>query len=180
MVRTMPNLIERSDFMAEYVAGRGTTALGIIGTVLGGLGVAGNGGVGLLNGGMNTGGCCSENTMVNRYELNMERELSRKEAEIAYLNGQNETNKKLTDVYANLEGQIGALRDTVYRNREEQNCVNNQQAVYNGVNTATISCIQGQVNSLLGLSRLVIPNTSICPGYGDVTITPAAAPTTGA
>lgn len=157
--------------MAEYVAGRGVQALGILGTVLGGLGVAGNGGIGLLNGGMNTGGCCSENTMVNRYELNMERELAQKEAEIAYLNGQNETNRKLTDVYANLEGQIGALRDTVYRNREEQNCVNNQQAVYNGVNTATISCIQGQVNSLLGLTKMVVPNSSVCPGWGDVNVT---------
>ena len=157
--------------MAEYVAGRGVQALGILGTVLGGLGVAGNGGIGLLNGGMNTGGCCSENTMVNRYELNMERELSRKEAEIAYLNGQNETNRKLTDVYANLEGQINGLRDTVTRNREEQNCVNNQQAVYNGVNTATISCIQGQVNSLLGLTKMVVPNSSVCPGWGDVNVT---------
>ena len=157
--------------MAEYVAGRGVQALSILGTVLGGLGVAGNGGVGLLNGGMNTGGCCSENTMVNRYELNMERTLAQKEAEIAYLNGQNETNKKLTEVYANLEGQINGLRDTVTRNREEQNCVNNQQAVYNGVNTATISCIQGQVNSLLGLTKMVVPNSSVCPGWGDVNIT---------
>ena len=59
--------------MAEYVAGRGVQALGIIGTVLGSLGVAGNGGIGLLNGGMANGGCCSENTPVNRYELNMQR-----------------------------------------------------------------------------------------------------------
>nr|DAU72909.1 MAG TPA: hypothetical protein [Caudoviricetes sp.] len=29
--------------MAEYVAGRGTTALGIIGTVLGSIGTAGSG-----------------------------------------------------------------------------------------------------------------------------------------
>lgn len=162
MVRTMPNLIERSDFMAEYVAGRGTTALGIIGTVLGGLGVAGNGGIGLLNGGMNAGGCCSENTMVNRYELNMERELSRKEAEIAYLNGQNETNKKLTDVYTNLEGQIGALRDTVYRNRDEQNCVNTQQAVYNGTNTAVVNCLRGEIEALQTLTKLVIPSSNVC------------------
>lgn len=167
--------------MAEYVAGRGTTALGIIGTVLGGLGVAGNGGVGLLNGmaGSANGGCCGENTPVNRYELNMQRELSQKEAEIAYLNGQNETNRKLTDVYSNLETQINTLRDTVTRNREEQNCVNNQQAVYNGVNTATISCLQGQVNTLMGLTRTIVPNTSVCPGWGEVTITPATTTTTG-
>ena len=168
--------------MAEYVAGRGVQALSILGTVLGGLGVAGNGGVGLLNGvsGSANGGCCSENMAVNRYELNMERTLAQKEAEIAYLNGQNETNRKLTEVYANLEGQINGLRDTVYRNREEQNCVNTQQAVYNGTNTATIACLQGQVAALQGLTKIVVPNSSVCPGWGDVTITPAAATTTGA
>ena len=163
--------------MAEYVAGRGTTALGIVGTVLGSLGVAGNGGMNLLGGGGN-GGCCSENTMVNRYELDMERTLSQKEAEIAYLNGQNETNRKLTEVYTNLETQINGLRDTVYRNRDEQNCVNTQQAVYNGVNTATISCLQNQVNTLMGLTKTVVPNTSVCPGWGNVTITPSTTTTT--
>ena len=160
--------------MAEYVAGRGTTALGIIGTVLGSIGTVGSGGLGLLNGG--TGGC-SENTMVNRYEMNMQRELSQKEAEIAYLNGQNETNRKLTEVYTNLEGQINGLRDTVYRNRDEQNCINNQQSVYNGVNTATISCLQNQVNTLMGLTRTVIGNDSICPGWGNVTVTPSTTTT---
>ena len=167
--------------MAEYVAGRGTTALGIVGTVLGGLGVAGNGGgLNLLNNGTGAPYGCSENTMVNRYELNMQRELSQKEAEIAYLNGQNETNRKLTEVYTNLDGRINDLRDTVYHNRDEQNCVNMQQAVYNGTNTATISCLQSQISALQGLTRLVVPNTSVCPGWGDVTVTPATTTTTGA
>lgn len=163
--------------MAEY-AGKGTTALSILGTVLGGIGTVGSGGLGLLNGGMNGG--CSENMMVNRYELNMQRELSQKEAEIAYLNGQNETNRKLTEVYTTLDGRINDLRDVVYHNRDEQNCVNMQQAVYNGTNTATVSCLQSQIAALQGLTRLVIGNDSVCPGWGNVSITPAAAPTTGA
>lgn len=159
--------------MAEYVAGRGVQALSILGTVLGGLGVAGNGGVGLLNGvaGSANGGCCSENMAVNRYELNMQRELSQKEAEIAYLNGQNETNRKLTEVYTNLEGQIGALRDTVYRNRDEQNCVNTQQAVYNGTNTAVVNCLRGEIEALQTLTKLVIPSSNVC--------TPPTTTTTG-
>lgn len=163
--------------MAEYVAGRGTTALSILGTALGGLGVAGNGGLNLFGG----GNCvCSENMAVNRYELDMQRELSQKESEIAYLNGQNETNRKLTEVYANLEGQINGLRSEVRANKDEQYGINLQQAVYNGTNTATISCIQNQVAALQGLTKLVVPNTSVCPGWGDVTVTPAAASTTGA
>ncbi len=58
--------------MADYVAGRGTTALGIIGTVLGSLGVAGNGGFGLFN----NGAMCHENTPVNRYELGQEQKIA--------------------------------------------------------------------------------------------------------
>lgn len=50
----------------EYVAKQGTTALGIIGTALGGLAVAGES---LLaaNGGRAANGECSENTPVSRY-----------------------------------------------------------------------------------------------------------------
>ena len=59
--------------MADYVAGRGTTALGIIGTVLGSLGVAGNGGLGLFNA---NGAVCHENTPVNRYELAQEQKIA--------------------------------------------------------------------------------------------------------
>ena len=54
--------------MAEFVAGKGTTALGIIGTVLGSLGVAGNNGMGLNLFG-NGNGTCSEDHLVNRYEV---------------------------------------------------------------------------------------------------------------
>lgn len=42
--------------------------------------------------------------------------------------------------------------------------------------TAAIANLQAAVN---GITKLVVPNTSVCPGWGDVTITPAAA-TTGA
>ena len=56
----------------EYTAGRGTTAMSIIGTALGGLAVAGNGLLGGLNMGctrnVNGEDGCSENHLVNRYE----------------------------------------------------------------------------------------------------------------
>ena len=76
------------------------------------------------------------------------------------------TDQKLTDVYANLQSQINAIKDN-------QNAINMNQAVYNGTNTATINCIQSQVAQLQGLTKLVVPNTSVCPGWGNVTITPA-------
>ena len=164
--------------MADYVAGKGTTALGIIGTALGGLAVSGTN---LLNmGGCNGAAMCSENMAVNRYELNQEKELANAQAEIVYWRGQDKTNEKISAAYANLEGQIKDLAREMRCNKDEQTAVNMQQAVYNGVNTATVECIKGQVASLYGLTSLKIPNTNVCPGWGHVTITPATTTTTGA
>ena len=57
-------------------------------------------------------------------------------------------------------------------NKEEQYGVNLQQAVYNGTNTAAVACIRDQIAQLYGVTRLVVPNSSVCPGWGEVTITP--------
>ena len=51
-------------------------------------------------------------------------------------------------------------------------------SIYNGTNTAIISCMQQQIAALQSLTKLVVPNTSVCPGWGNVTITPATAATT--
>lgn len=161
-----------AEFASKGVAGSGL-GLGIAGTALGVL----NGGLGNILGGWGAQGC-SENQMVNRYELSMTRELANKDMEIAYWRGQDETNRKITDTYANLEGQIKDLAREVRCNKEEQCGINMQQAVYNGTNTATIGCIQGQVAQLLALGKFVIPNSSVCPGWGSVNVVPATAPTT--
>jgi hypothetical protein len=147
-----------------------------LGTGIGGLalGVL-NGGQGNILGGL--GGCnngwnnCSENMAVNRYEMTMSQQLAQKDMEISYWRGQDETNRKISDAYAKLEGRINAVDAKVDRNRDEQCAVNMQQAVYNGTNTAAIGCIQGQIAQLMGLTKLVVPNTSVCPGWGNVTIT---------
>jgi hypothetical protein len=60
--------------------------------------------------------------------------------------------------------------------KDEQNAINMQQAVYNGTNTAALNCLQGQVAQLYSLTKLIVPNGSICPGWGNVTITPATTP----
>ena len=150
------------------------------GTALG-FGLAGFG-LNLLNGGLGNllGGnaMCSENTPVNRYELNMTQTLAQKDMEISYYKGQDETNRKISATYANLEGQIKDLAREVRCNKDEQNGINLQQAVYNGTNTAALGCMQGQIAQLFSLTKLVVPNSSVCPGYGDVTITPATTPTT--
>lgn len=117
-------------------------------------------------------GCCSENTPVNRYELNQVQTIANKDMEIAYWRGQDETNRKISDTYANLENQIKAVANEVRANKDEQAGINLQQAVYNGTNTAALSCLKGQVDQLFSLTKLVVPNSSVCPGWGTVTIRP--------
>jgi hypothetical protein len=143
---------------------------GLAGTALG-LGIGGLG-VNLLNGGLGGllggGNCCnSDNMPVNRYEASQS-------ARIAEL----ETEVKLRDANFYTLGEMGKLRDYVdgrFSRMEHELC---EQKVYNATSTATISCISGQVAQLMNLTKLVIPNGSVCPGWGNVTVSPAAAATT--
>mgnify|MGYP000249438344 CR=1 FL=1 len=161
----------------EYASnGKANAALttGIIGTAGFGAQLLGN----LLGGwGMAPAAMCSENTPVTRYTLDQQNTISEKNMEIAYWRGQDETNRKISESYSKLENRLIGLAAEVRANKDEQVAINMQQAVYNGTNTATISCIQNQVNQLLGLTKLVVPNASVCPGWGaaKVTVEPATA-----
>ena len=136
--------------------------LGAIGT---GLGLFGNGLGGIL--GNNCNGGCSEDHFVNRYELGLQQELAAKDSKISLLESNIYVDSKIADVYERLNTKIGYLENQLA-----------DQRVYNATNTATIACIQGQVAQLASLTKLVVPNSSVCPGWGNVTVTPAT--TTGA
>lgn len=128
--------------------------LGIAGTALG---LLNNGALGGLFGGNNCG--CSEDHYVNRYELGLQQELAAKDSKISLLESNIFTDSKIADVYEKLNTKIGGL--------EAQLC---QQAVYNATNTATLNCMSGQIAQLMSLTKTVIPNTNVCPGWGDVTV----------
>ena len=49
------------------------------------------------------------------------------------------------------------------------------QGVINATIGSSVSVLQNQVAQIMSLTKLVVPNTSVCPGWGNVTITPAAA-----
>ena len=154
-----------AEFASKGVAGA-ALGTGIAGTALGIL----NGGLGnILGTGINNG--CAANCFVNRYELELENQIVSKDSEIALLKSNIYTDQKLVDLYSNLQSQLNAIKDN-------QNAVNMQQAVFNGTTTSTISCIQNQIAQLQSLTKLVVPNTSVCPGWGNVTITPATSTTT--
>lgn len=163
------------EFASKGVAGAA------LGTGIGGLalGVL-NGAGGLLNlmGGNNCAGNCAGNAMVDRYELGLVQELAAERSENALLKADKYTDQKIVEAYKDLQGQIKELAGEVRANYKEQSDINREQAVYNGVNTATVSCIKGQVEELLALAPRKIANDSVCPGWGNVTITPAASTTT--
>lgn len=165
-----------AEFASKGVAGSGL-GLGIAGTALGLLnGLGGMAGLAANAAGCNScGGCCSENTPVSRYEMNQTQTIAAKDAEIGLLKADKYTDQKLSEVTAYLMGQIKDLSNEVRANKDEQAGINMQQAVYNATNTAAISCLQNQVAALQGLTKLVIPNSSVCPGWGAVKVTPETA-----
>jgi hypothetical protein len=162
--------------MADVSSGKVNAALttGIIGTSGFGLNLLGN-----LLGNMvmpaNAGcGCaqnqcgCSEDHYVNRYEAGQA-------ARIAEL----ETEVKLRDANFYALSEVGKLRDymeTRFTHVEHELC---DQKIYNATNTAAIGCINSQIAALMSLTKLVVPNASVCPGWGHVTVTPATTTTTG-
>ena len=142
--------------------------LGAIGT---GLGVLGNG---ILNGGhfnlgarnngcngypYNANGCnpcCSDDELVTRYDAGKDAKIASLEMEKALLEANAFTDKKSLEMYTYF--------DTWRRQHEaEQNAMFTQQAVYNATNTANIGCMQKQIDQLYGMTKLVIPATSVCP-----------------
>lgn len=142
---------------------------GVAGTALG-FGIAGavgalfNGGLGMARAAAGNGNCaCSENTAVNRYEMNLTQEIGAKDAEISLLKANAYIDQKMVDVYTTLDRRDRELRDLIGKNKDEQYAINMNQAVLNGTTGATISCLQAQVAQLQGLTKLVIPATSVCP-----------------
>lgn len=127
-----------------------------------------------INGGNLFGGCgrngwgwnndcgCSDNTMVNRYELNMAREADSLKSENALLRSQVYVDQKLVDVVNDYTAKINALGAEVRANKDAQTAINLQQATLNATQTATISCMSQQIAQLQSLSQLVVPQNKVC------------------
>ena len=99
--------------MAEtnWTAGKGTTALGIIGTALGGLATAG-GNLGLLGGltGAGAPAMCSESMLVNRYEAKQAARIAELETEVKLRDSNIYTDNKLLEVYKYFDGELKEMR----------------------------------------------------------------------
>lgn len=185
----MVDVEKNNDYASKGVAGTGL-GLGIAGTALGLL----NGGLGNLMGGgwgangavaaadaaipsmlglvaaglANRNSCsCNEDHTVNRYEASQAARIAELETEVKLRDANTYTDGKLLEMYQYVDGRL--------RNVEGQI---SQQAVYNATNTAALNCMQGQIAQLQSLTKMVIPNSSVCPGWGAATVTVSTGTTT--
>lgn len=142
--------------VASNGVGVGGLTTGIIGTVLG---LTQNG---ALNGifGNNGNMQCHDTRMISALE-----------SENAKLKAERYTDKVGTEVYAELNKKFNEIGQFVAG-------MDKNSAVAEAINAERISCLTNRVAALEALTKLVVPNSSVCPGWGNVTITPAAATTT--
>lgn len=159
--------MEVEKFASRGVGGA-ALGTGIAGLSLGVLNAMANGGLPLLGGGANA--VCNENMPVNRYELSMVRELTNRDMEIAYLKGRDASKTDDLELYKYIDGHVRRIDHELA-----------DQRVLNATTGAAMSCLTGQVNGMQALlnniTKTVVPNSAICPGWGDVTVT--VTPTTG-
>lgn len=103
---------------------------------------------------------------VNRYEASQSARIAELETEVKLRDSNIYTDSKILELYKYVDGKVGGLEAAI--------C---QQNVYNATNTATLNCVSAQIAQLMSLTKLVVPNSSVCPGWGNVTVSPATTTT---
>lgn len=151
------------------VAGAGL-GLGIAGTALALLNNNGNGILGnLLGGGC---GCNNQANQDSRIISSLEMQLAQEKAErYADMTGINTFKEAKTMVEK--QGEVVAALAAAFAEADKRN------AVAEAVNAERISCLSNRVSTLEGITKVVVPNSSVCPGWGNVTITPSTTTTAG-
>lgn len=161
----------------EYASkGVGTAGLttGIIGTALGGLSS------GIL------GGVFGNNNQnyVDKDTLDLQLKLTEAQKDNAILTANLETEKKMVEVFNAANDKIMNVRDELNAAiRTVENKVDANAATQGVINTQMASQVNlntSQIAQLFSLTKLTIPNASINPGWGNVTITPTIGGTTTA
>ena len=153
---------------ASLGVGNAGLATGIIGTALGVL----NGGLGLLSG--NTG-INANNGYVTKDELKYVKELAQKDSQISLLQSEQNTEVKIADVYERVMTRVNADQRAQAEWNASQSVANAQMSAALATNASSIAALQGCCNQI---TKLVVPNSSICPGWGTVTVTHSTTPAT--
>lgn len=163
-----------------------SNAKGNLGVTLGAIGT----GLGVLSGGatMLGGGMCPAGG-----NIQMMLNLASKDSEIAMLKAEQASEVKMTEVYRQSRSELVDLRDRIEQdirdlqrevrdNKKEQDAWNANQNVVNAnisaaiaTNTNSIACLKNVVDQI---TMIKIPNTAVCPGWGQVAVTPVTTGTT--
>lgn len=125
------------------VAKAGLT-LGTIGSALGAINSGIFGGI--------AGGGCNSNYYINRYEAELSAKLAEAESKNRQLEGTIHTDGKIADVYERMNTKAAGFEAFV--------C---QQGIVNAQVAANLASLQNALATLSGLTKTVIPITSICP-----------------
>ena len=126
------------------------------------------GGNGLFGGLFNGGNSCNNNVVSA-----LESALAQEKAERYTDQAGTEVYKQFAKERNEIQAQISAIFAAIAQ-------MDKHSAVAEAVNAERLNCLKGRVDNIYDVFKLVMPNSSVCPGWGNVTITPAAATTTGA
>lgn len=171
----MPNIYMKGGINVDYSSnskGNLGVTLGAIGT---GLGAIGTGVLGNIFGGMGT-----QQNYVTKDMMELQLQLAASQKDNSILTAELSSEKKMVEVFNAANDRINNVRDELgMRIREVEAKVDANaaaQAVINCQANSNLTLLNSQVGQLFGLCQLKIPNTSVCPGWGGVTVMPT--PTT--
>lgn len=155
------------EYASKSVGTAGLTT-GIIGTALG---AASSGILPILGG--NYRGAMGANYAepVSRETFDLALKLSASESANALLSAELNTEKKMVEVFNKLNDKINGVVS-------EQAAINSAQAVTNCATTSALAVAQNNIAQLMSLTKIVIPNGNVCPGWGEATVSVAPATAT--
>lgn len=141
------------EYASRGVANAGLTT-GIIGTSLGALASVG-GVAGLLGFAPKNGSGDPGDRPVTRYEMELFQQINAKNDEITKLEAERYSDAKAEGLQAQIT----------------------QQAVWTAGATATMGFMGQQIQQLYGITKLVVPNGNVAPGWGPALVAPFPLPT---
>lgn len=144
--------------MADYVAGKGTTALGTVGTVLGSIGTAGVLGNGNLLGGLFGNGNCRE-PMVSRFELEQEQRIADLKSQVALRDANTYSDQKLLALWEKFDSELKEIRQTACDKWAAQGIINAKVDSGLAALNANLAGITATVDSI---TRTAVPRSAIC------------------
>lgn len=136
----------------EWTAGKGTTALGIIGTTLGGLAVAG---APLLGGMMGRGAAaaaeagCSDNHLVNRYEAGLQARVAELETDKKLLQANTYTDGKSLEMYQYLDNRLRGIESEI----ADQAVTNQRTADSFALAKADLAAVDARLTGEIAMER---------------------------